>query len=133
MFLLATAQGRRSVAHAPSLCPWLSHCAPSGLPTFSPMAEHENQRDEDGEQCEYEEEDLPEAVGALALHLARATVDDDLIDLFMEAVRADVDREQEVFEGDGRVVGRDLVDALLVAADVMAHVRFDDGHGLPLR
>src|SRR2546423_11102099 len=97
------------------------------------MAEHENQRDEGGEQCEDEEENLPEAVGALALHLARSTVDDDLIDLFAEAVRADVDRQQEVFEGDGRVARRDLIDALLVASDVASNVRVYDGGGLLLR
>src|SRR5215207_1738416 len=81
-------------------------------------AEDEAEDDEDGDEEEDEEENLPEAVGALALHLAGAPVDDELVDLVVEAVRADVDGQQEVFEGDGRVVGRDVRDALLVAADV---------------
>src|SRR5436305_1381132 len=103
--------------------------SPSPLFTrlFLSASEQENDGDEHGEQREDEEENLPEAVGPLALHLAGAAVDDHLVDLLAVAVRADVDGEQEVLEGDGRVAGLDAVDALLVAADVAPHVRLDDG------
>src|SRR5215204_2495524 len=104
-----------------------------GRPSPSTSAEDEAEDDEDDEDEEGEEEYLPDAVGALALHLAGAAVDDDLVDLVVEAVGADVDGEQEVLEGDGRVLRRDVRDALLVAADVAAHVRVDDGGGRLLR
>src|SRR4029079_8133190 len=101
-----------------------SRCAPTVLKravlsrVYSRLtpAEDEDEEEDDEEDGEDEERDLPDAVGALALHLAGATVDDDLVDLVLKTIGADVDGEQEMLEGDGRVLRRDVRDALLVAA-----------------
>src|SRR2546423_11254808 len=90
------------------------------------MLLQENNQRNDGDPEEHEEEYLPETVWAVALHFARARVDHHLIDLLIEAISCQVDRQEDVFESDVRIACVYAVNPLLVAADVTAHVAVND-------
>ena len=59
------------------------------------------------------------------MNLTGAGVDQKLIGLVLEAVRADPDGQQDVFEGNVRVVGGFVMDALFIAADVPTNCFLD--------
>ena len=82
-------------------------------------AEDGEEQSENKDYRENKERDLQETVGAIPLHLSCATVDDDLIDFLIQPVRARIDRQQQVLEGNRGIVGRDIVDALFVAAETL--------------
>ena len=80
------------------------------------------EEDEAQQDCENEERDFPNTIWTITLHFSRSTVDDYLIDFLVQPVRARVNGQQQVLEGDGRIVCGDVMNALLVAAYVAAHV-----------
>src|SRR5215212_6598678 len=99
-----------------------------GLVSTSALEQRdEHTEEEDDEEREEDQAaDLPDAVGAVALHFARASVNHHLVDLLVQPVSPCVDGQQDMLESDSRIVCRDVIDSLLVAADVMAHVAGDD-------
>src|ERR1043165_1497088 len=88
--------------------------------------QHEQEKADDEENGDDQQRDLYKAVGAVALHFARAAIDDYLVDLLVQPVSPRIDRQQQMLEGDPGVVRRHIRNALLVPSDGAAHIAFDD-------
>ena len=99
-----------------------------GLLTLRPT-EHQHQDEQDENYRRYQQRNLPEAVGPVALYLAGAAVDDNLKDLLIEAIGTGVNRQQQVLECDPGIMCDEILNPLLVPADGLPNIALNHGCG----
>jgi len=96
----------------------------AGLVLVQERHQENHSRDRPG-QNQHEEEDLPEGVRTLALDVAVLAVHLQTERLSGIEIGSEIERQEHVLEADVAVMRPDIVDPLLVSADIGAHVSLD--------